>query len=344
MVIEELGECDARAWDAYVDGHPRANCYHLRAWKTAAATAYGIEAPFLLARECPDGPVRGVLPLFVIRGAPASAYLTTGLFGAYGPVLADGEAGEALMGEALRRARALNARFVVVKAVGAEPHARGFDPVDRWVVARLPLATDPDVLWRGFRDKTRNAIRKGQRSGLEVREGHSELDGFYDVLAENMHRKGAPIYGRSLFRELVRELGEQAQIVTLADGGRTISGALVIRFGGVATVPFASSRPSSFHLNPNNLLYWEIISRACRAGMHTLDFGRSLRGSSGLKFKLGWGARTEAQPMYVHALRGAPPRFDVSARSVRVLVQLWRSLPRRFADALGPQVCRRWLA
>jgi FemAB-related protein (PEP-CTERM system-associated) len=344
MVIEELRERDAAAWDAYVEAHPRANCYHLRAWKTAAANAYGMEAPFLLAREQPDGPVRGVLPLFVIRGAPGSAYLTTGLFGAYGPVLADEEAGEALIAEALRRARALPARFLVLKSIGAEPHARGFDPVDRWVVARLPLAPAPEVLWRGFRDKTRNAIRKGQRSGLEVREGHSELDGFYDVLAENMHRKGAPIYGRSLFRELLRELGERAEVLTLADRGRTVSGALVIRFGGVATVPFASSRPSSFHLNPNNLLYWEIISRACRAGLHTLDFGRSLRGSSALSFKLGWGARTEAQPMYVHSVRGAPPRFDVTAPSVRALVRLWRSLPRSFADALGPLVCRRWLA
>jgi len=345
MVIAELGETEASAWDAYVDSHPRANCYHLRAWKTAAEAAYGIEAPFLLARECPGGPVRGVLPLFVIRGRPAGAYLTTGLFGAYGPVLADDAvAGEALVEEAVQRARAENARFVVVKALGDEPHARGFDPLDRWVVARLPLAPEPEIVWRRFRDKTRNAVRKGQRSGLEVRDGHAELDGFYDVLAENMHRKGAPIYGRSLFRELVGELGDRADIVTLTERGRTVSGALVIRFGGVATVPFASSRPSSFHLNPNNLLYWEVISRACRAGLRTLDFGRSLKGSSALSFKLGWGAQVEPQPMYVRTVRGAPPRFDVSAPSVRLLVRLWRSLPRAFADALGPQVCRRWLA
>src|SRR5713226_6855177 len=156
MVIAELRETEASAWDAYVDSHPRANCYHLRAWKTAAEAAYGIEAPFLLARE-----------------------------GADGPVLADDDsAGEALVAFAVQRARVLHARFVVVKALGDEPHARGFEPVDRWVVARLPLAAEPEIVWRRFRDKTRNAVRKGQRSGLEVREGHGKLDGFYDVLAE----------------------------------------------------------------------------------------------------------------------------------------------------------------
>jgi FemAB-related protein (PEP-CTERM system-associated) len=345
MVIEELDAGGARAWDGYVAAHPRANCYHLRAWKTAAEEAYGIEAPFLVARDRSDGPVRGVLPLFVVRGGPGRVYLTTGLFGAYGPVLADGEAArDALVDEALRRASVAKARFLVLKAVGEGSRASGFEALDRWVVATLPLAPDPEIVWRRFRDKTRNAVRKGQRSGLEVRSGEGELDGFYDVLAENMHGKGAPIYGRALFHALVRALGESAEVITLAHRGRTVSGALVIRFGGVATVPFASSRPSSFHLNPNNLLYWEIIERACRAGLHTLDFGRSLRGSSALSFKLGWGARTEAQPMLVRTVRGAPPRFDVSAPSVRLLVALWRSLPRALADALGPQVCRRWLA
>ena len=347
MIIEELRKSEDSVWDAYVDAHPQANCYHLRAWKTAAETAYGFEAPFLLARDRRGGRVCGALPLFAagVPGLGGGGYLTTGLFGAYGPVLADdpGTAG-ALLAAALERTRTRKARFLVVKALGAAPPASGFEPLDRWVIARLALADDPGIVWRRFRDKTRNAIRKGQRSGLEVRVGPRHLDGFYDVLAENMHHKGAPIYGRSFFAELLAALGERAEIVTLEDRGRTVSGALVIRFGGVVTVPFASSRPSTFHLNPNNLLYWEIISRSCRAGLRILDFGRSLRDSTALSFKLGWGATTEAQPMYVRAVRGAGPRFDVAAPSIRLLAGLWRSLPRKLADALGPAVCRRWLA
>ena len=74
------------------------------------------------------------------------------------------------------------------------------------------------------------------------------------------------------------------------------------------------------------------------------DFGRSLRDSTALSFKLGWGATTEPQPMYVRAVRGATPRFDVAAPGIRFLTGLWRSLPRNLADALGPAVCRRWLA
>ena len=340
MVIEELSKSEEPVWDAYVDAHPQANCYHLRAWKTAAEEAYGFETPFLLARDRVAGRVCGALPLF-----DAGAYLTTGLFGAYGPVLADDPGtADALVAAAIERTRARKARFLVVKALGRKPPAEGFEPLDHWVIAKLGLERDPEVVWKRFRDKTRNAIRKGQRSGFEVRVGLECLGGFYDVLAENMHRKGAPIYGRSLFEKLLLGLGDRGEIVTLEHGGRTVSGALVIRFGDVVTVPFASSRPASFHLNPNNLLYWEIISRSCRAGARTLDFGRSLRDSTALSFKLGWGAEAEAQPMYVRALRGPAPRFDVAAPSIRFLTGLWRSLPRNLADALGPAICRRWLA
>jgi hypothetical protein len=231
---------------------------------------------------------------------------------------------------------------VRLKALGDEPCASGFVPLDRWVIARLDLPDSPQAAWDGLRGKVRNCIRKAQRFGFEVRTGPDEIAGFYDVLAENMHRKGSPIYGLDWMRSVVGSLG--ADVIVLRLDGRTVSGALTLTFNGVITVPFASSRPSTFHMNPNNLLYWEIISRACAAGLQTLDFGRSLRDSSPLAFKLGWGARTTAQPLLVRTLRGKPPQVNVESPLVRAMVALWQRMPRFMADALGPSVCRRWLA
>ena len=109
-------------------------------------------------------------------------------------------------------------------------------------------------------------------------------------------------------------------------------------------MPFASSRAAWFHLNPNNLLYWEVIRRACQRGMGTLDFGRSPRDSGSLAFKLSWGAQVGAQPFYVHTFAGGRPHLAAADPSVQRLVRLWQALPRVAADALGPFVCRRWLA
>jgi FemAB-related protein (PEP-CTERM system-associated) len=285
-----------------------------------------------------------VLPLVVIRN-PLGGYVTTGLFGAYGPILADSpEAGRALVQTAQGIAEAEGAGYLLLKALGDEPLAAAFSRRDLCVTAMLPLADDPQVLWRGFRDKIRNSIRKAQKSPLEVRVGPGELPGFYDVLAENMHRKGTPIYGIDFMRELVHSLGERAEVVTLWSGGGAVSAALVVYHGRTVYVPFASSRPSSFHMAPNNLLYWEIIERACARGMKILDFGRSPRDASTLKFKLGWGASITPLPYYLYTAHGKPPRLKLDHPGLQFLVRLWQRLPRSLADVLGPSVCSHFLA
>ena len=309
MIIEELDPAAAQEWDAYVAAQADANCYHLHGWRAVGERGYGLRAPFLAARARPRGELLGVLPLFFVEGALSRGYATTGLFGAYGRVLADSEEiGRALVEEASSRAARRGLGSLRCKALGEEPCAPGFTPLPHWVVAKLPLPASAAAAWDGLRGKVRNCIRKAQRFGLEVRDG--EVDGFYDVLAENMHRKGSPIYGLRLMRALVESFGPAASVITLRHEGRTVSGAVTLAFKGVVTVPFASSRPDSFHLNPNNLLYWEIIARACAAGLGTLDFGRSLRDSTPLDFKLGWGAVTTPQPILVRTLRGKAPRMD----------------------------------
>jgi len=345
LVVEPLGRGDARAWEAYVDAHPDANVYHLLAWKSVAERAYGMRAPFLIAREGSRGPVRGVLPLFVV-GGPLNRYVTNGLFGSYGHVLADGaDARNRLLDEARRITEASRSRYLLLKSVGHEILPDDFDCRDLCVIATLPLDPDPQAMWRGFRDKIRNCIRKAQKNGVEVRFGNQYVHEFYDVLAENMHRKGTPIYGFPVMRELLVALGSRAEVVTLWKDRVAISGAIVLYHKGTTYVPFASSRPGSFKLSPNNLLYWEIIRRSCLRGMKVLDFGRSARDSTTLQFKLGWRAQTLPQPFFVHTARGhRPPALDVDSPAVRALIKFWQNVPRPLADVIGPGIYRRFLA
>lgn len=344
MVIEELDPADAPEWDGYVSGKEDANCYHLHGWRTVGERGYGLRAPYLAARARPRGELLGVLPLFFVRSAPARGYATTGLFGSYGPVLADDpEVAALLLREGCRRARDAGLGSFRLKPLGPVAGSDGFVSLDHWVVARLPLWNSAEAAWAGIRGKERNCIRKAREHGLAVRTGAAETRGFYDVLAHNMHHKGAPIYGLRWMEQLVAAFGPAAEVITLHHGGRCVSGAVTLTFNGVVTVPFASSRPDSLHVKPNDLLYWEIISRACTRGLRELDFGTSLRGSTALDFKLHWGARTTPRSILVRPLRGRLPSLDVQSPFVRAMISLWQRLPRAWADALGPQVCRRWL-
>ncbi len=348
MLIEELAPGAHGEWDDYVLHHPDATCYHLRAWQGAAEHGYHMRAPFLVARDRRGGRICGVQPLFVVS-RPMGGYVTSGLFGAYGPILADAAAAadydevrRALVREAQAVGEREHAAYLIFKSLRDRP-IEGFVERDTSVIATMKLDADPQVVWKRLRDKTRNQTRKAQKSGFVVQRGIDQLPGYYDVLAENMHRKGTPIYGIDFMRELLLCLGDRGEIVSLSLAGKVVSAALVIHFRDTVYVPFASSRPEVFKLCPNNLLYWDIIQRACERGMKVLDFGRSPRNSSTLDFKLHFGAVVEPMPFYIYPLRGEAPTMDSHDPGIKRLVRLWQRLPRRVADLVGPEICKRFL-
>lgn len=341
--IVELAD-SAGAWDDYVSRQPGATLYHLFAWKTVAEEGYRMRAPFLVARDGPGRPIRGVLPLVRVP-RPFAPYLTSGLFGAYGPILADEDRhARALLADAARRIDEGEGSFLHLKLLGGAPDGADLKRHDIWVTAQLDLGGDAETLWNRLRSPMRTKIRQAQRAGLVAEHGVAGLDAFYDVLSENMGRKGAPIYGRRFMHILLGALGPRADIVLLRHEGRVVSGALVAWFNGTLLVPFASSRPSSFHLRPNYLLYWEIARRALSLGLHTLDFGSSLRDSTGLEFKEQWKPRIEPIGSYVYSAdQRAPALAPTDSAVARQAVKVWSHLPPAVAQFLGPMVCR-WIA
>lgn len=339
-MIETSGGGTCAEWDAYVARCPRATCYHLSAWTEIVKRAYHVRAFRVVSREAPGAPVRGVVPLVVVP-RPFGRYVTTGAFGSYGPMLADGDEAAAELFEAAKAITdRVRARYLHVKSLGDEPPPPGFERQDVWVTARLALDRGAEGVWAGLRKGVRAAVRQAGKNGFELRRGKAELEGFYDVLADNMHRKGSPIYGLSFIRGMVEAFGDRAEVFTLHEGGRAVSGAVSIEHGGVLYVPFASSRAAVFHKRPNNLLYWTMIDHACTLGLGTFDFGTSMRDTSALAFKRHWGASVEPVASYVYTREVERPDLGPSSPAVQRGVSMWKRLPRDVADALGPSICR----
>lgn len=339
--IETLSTQTEAAWDAYIDAHPDATCYHHRAWQPAARTAYGIETPSLIARGASGG-IEGVLPLFIVRRA-WSSYGVTAVFGGYGRVLGESdEIRRDLLSAARRLALDRGLSHLLHKSTGEEPVSEEWGRGDAAVTATLSLEPGEAALWKGFRGEIRNRVRKAESNGLRIIEGAAEFERFYDVLTANMHRKGTPMYGRPFLQTVLEAFGPRASILTVRQGEATLGGALIVEHRNEVHVPFISSDPGALAVAPDNFLFWEIIKRSCARGLTLLDFGRSFRGTSNLKFKLRWGAREVPQPFYfVH--RGAPPIIEPGGSRVRTAVGIWQSLPRGLVDRIGPALAGRLL-
>ncbi len=335
---------DTADYDAYVATRHDATLYHLRAWKDVVERAYGMEAPFLLARDGQGGRVRGVLPLLRV-GRPLAAYYTSGPFGAYGPFLVEDQAaGQALVKAACQYIDQGRAKYLYLKILGEPPAWTGLEATSPTVIAKMDLTESVDTLWKGLKSALRTEVRRAEKEGLTPRIGHGEFEGFYDVLGENMHRKGSPMYGRPFFHALLDRMGGHSTVLTLHLQGRPVAGAYVAWHEGTMYVPFASSRPEVFKLRANYLLWWEIMKFAHEQKLHTLDFGTTPRHSSNLVFKGKWNTRLEPVYAVLHTPGKARPIFSTDFnRWANLGVKLWARLPRPLMERVGPRICG-WVA
>lgn len=328
-----------REWDAVVDAHPQASCYHAWVWREVFEEAFGHKTIYLAAR-CQGEPV-GVLPLVLFRSWLFGQFLVSLPFVNYGGVLAgDEETASALINESTRYASAIQASHVEFRHV-----ARRFPRLasrSHKVAMILSLPRNPETAWQALDRKARNQVRKAQQSGLTVRiGGFDDLDGFYAVFARNMRDLGTPVYPKRFFKAILARFPNRSACVVISSGSTPVAAALTLTHRDTIEVPWASALREYRAACPNNLLYWTLIEQAIATGAARLDFGRSSPESGTYRFKQQWGA--VAQPLcWEYGLAPGQPVPNLAPANPRfgVAIAAWKRLPVPVATFVGPHIIR----
>ena len=326
-------------WDGYVAGRPNASPYHRSGWCRLIARAFGHEAR-MLAVENENG-LSGVLPLIVMRSRLFGRFVVSLPFLNAGGVLADDErSAGALLDAAIGVARDVRADYLELRHT-----ARQFPQLSsrsHKVAMTLALRETPDAHWTVLDRKVRNQVRKGEKSGLQVRDGGLELVApFYDVFARNMRDLGTPVFGIALFEEVMRTFPQNSRVLCVSANDRPVAASVVHWRGGSMEVIWASALREFNALCANPFLYWQMLQFAIKAGCRTFDFGRCTPGEGTFQFKQQWGA--EPQPLvWEYWSAGRPIREDLSPKSSTFsrASNLWRRLPVPVATMVGPRIVR----
>ncbi len=335
-------KADEPLWNLFVQVHPDANLGHSFEWKEIFENAYNKRCIYLYAAR--QNRVEGVLPLVYMGGLLGGKRVVSVPFLDQAGMLAGTE-------------EARGALWQAAVEVAEKVHARGIDlrsGTNRTATADAPRATlvlslpkSVDELWRSFRPKVRNQVRKSDKEGLETtHESPSRLGDFYAVFCENMRDLGSPVHDLTLFREVFRSFAKKARLYLTQDrDGRVIGGAIAIGFRSTLTVPWASSLRQSFRSCPNHSLYWRILSDAVDDGFERFDFGRSAQNSGTYTFKKQWGAQPYELEWKSHDALGVAQEAEhhLNPSKHGRLVSAWSRLPLWLANRLGP-VLRRKLA
>lgn len=157
-----------------------------------------------------------------------------------------------------------------------------------------PLDTGGVPLMETFHGKTRNAIRKAMKSGMQIAEGPDDRNMDYLVSAhdEGIRRLGGAPKPRSFFDLLAKtlEYGRDYRLYAALDDGRPIAALLLFYFN--RTVEYYTPVSSAEHRssNPLNLVIHRAMNDARDRG-HTLwNWGGTWSSQEGVyRFKSRWG-------------------------------------------------------
>ncbi|MEO6277419.1 FemAB family XrtA/PEP-CTERM system-associated protein [Roseateles sp.] len=326
-------------WDAFVLAHPQATFFHRSGWLRVIERSFGHKGFFLYAER--DGVIEGVLPLAEVKSRLFGHSVTSLPFAVYGGVAAlNDEAGAALEAEAENIARGQGAEHLEYRNLGPTRHA-DWPRQDLYVTFRKEILADEEANMLAIPRKQRAMVRKGIKNELKA-DIDANVDRFFDLYADNVHRHGTPAMPKKYFQALQEEFGADAEVLTVtAPDGQPLSSVLSFYFRDEVLPYYAGDDVAARDLAANDFKYWELMRRACARGLKVFDYGRSKQGTGPYAFKKNWGF--EPQPLsYEYRLfkRDAIPQNNPNNPKYQLMIKTWRKLPIGVANWLGPFIVK----
>lgn len=330
------------AVEAFVAAHPHGTPFHLPVWGEATAAGCGQSFRMLVAEA--GGELLGIVPLTHVRSPLFGAALVSTGFGVGGGVLAtDPTAGRALAAAAVDVARELQCPTIEMRG-GVPIEEAGWTWDDtRYVGFVRPLAADDDAELLAIPRKQRADVRKALAEPFEIAIGRDSaaLAEHFHVYGTSVRNLGTPVFPRSLFAEVIRRFGADADVLTVRHGGVAVASVLSVYWRGTVYPYWGGGTAAARGLRANERMYFELMRHARGKGCTAFDFGRSKVGTGPAAYKKNWGFVGEPLGYPTWTADGAAPR-DASPLNpkYRLKIAAWQKLPVAVANRVGPFIAK----
>ena len=341
LTVKQLDPADqacAKRWDSFVLSCPQATFFHRAGWQSLIRRVFRHKTHFLFAEE--NGEIQGVLPLAHVNSLLFGNALVALPFAVYGGVAASNETAAAMLEQ---RAQEIAAQLKVdhLEFRNVQPRHPDWPTQDLYVTFRKEIFADEEANMLAIPRKQRAMVRKGIKNGL-LSCIDSDVDRFFALYADNVHRHGTPAMPKRYFSELMSEFGQDCEVLTVTSAdGRLLSSVMSFYFRDEVLPYYAGDDESARELAANDFKYWELTRRSCARGLKVFDYGRSKRGTGSFAFKKNWGFVPTPLHYEYRLYKGdAIPQNNPSNAKYKMMIAAWRRMPIRLANWLGPFVVR----
>ena len=337
MKIRRLDEIGIDAWNAAVSAVPDGNFFHLAEWESVIRRSFGFDSQYIAVEDASE--IIGVLPLFLVKRWPfGTALMSTPLCTTGGVAAFGSEATAFLEQAAIARATALAVDYIELR--NPRRSLEGWHSHNQFISFTRPILESEDANFSAIPKRQRTYIRKAVALGLTA-STNREVEPFYSLYADNMHRLGTPAYPKKYIQALLSEFGDRAEIVTVNNQGEPVAAALCFNFNEQILAYYGGASGAAYASNAATFMLWSIVKRAFECGFTMADFGRSIRGTGSFNFKKNWGM--DWQPLHYQTclVNGrSHPIMDPASLRFRIFSNAWRYLPRVIVDRLSPLASR----
>jgi hypothetical protein len=301
---------DEPAYAAFVAQQPEAMLYHSLAYLQLISSITGAKTETLLAVDDAHQ-IKGAFPILAKDGPLGRVLNSLPFYGSHGGVLAESSAA----------AEALTASYnelavtegVCAATVVANPLAAIPAPVCRHSLtdSRIGQFTriefderHAENLMQSYHQKTRNMVRKGEKSGIRIEEENGQVEFLMEVHRESMRALGGRAKPDTFFRLFPRyfQVGNDYRIFVARSGGEPVAALLLFYFRDTVEYYMPVIREAHRDRQPLSLLIHHAMTHASMSGYRLWNWGGTWPTQHGVYlFKKRWNTHDINYTYFVQA-------------------------------------------
>lgn len=324
----------------FLNHSPQTTIGHLPQWGKIYQKTFNYKSYSLIALN-DEKQVCGYFPLYLVKDILFRNFLISTPFTNFSGIIDSGNTHlhQKFIDKAKEIAQKTKAQYVEIRQL--KDNKLGLPGRDGFVTMFLDLTDDIDTIWKkSLNSKVRNQVRKAQKNKIEIVE-NDNLNNFYAVYSRNMRDLGSPVFPFPFFQEIKKQFGKNCEILSVSHQEKIIASMFIIKWGKYFSDPWASSIREYNRLNPNNLLYWHAIKKACTEGYKIFDMGRSTIKTGTYHFKKQWGCQpVELNYNYIFNRSNEIPQVNANDNKYENIIKLWKKLPLPLANFVGAKIIK----
>ena len=288
--LEPLTPQNQDEWDAIIRQCPETTAFQSLEWRKALASSFKQLTPVYSLIKQEDTRVGG-LPAFVFQPIPGIRLWHSMPWNLFGGIhlIESVQIDPEILITSIEAAAAENGWCEIRWTLTPKHMATygdlfaemGYEQTDHFTHL-LKTGGDVESLWHAYNKRVRGAVRKAEKSGVEVTNTDSveALSTFYDMYLATVKQLGGTPKPRPLMQTLLQQKIAKLAIATYH--GTIIAGLLYLRFNKTVTLWCEASVPAFLKYRPNNAIFHHIITQACHEAYEWVDFGASPPENTGL--------------------------------------------------------------